>query len=68
MKRTPLSDAVLTALREADRAPGWNMRSRDVRRFALDDCMLIVVPFRRWAYRRIERQAADWHREHGQTA
>ena len=64
MKPT-LSEDVLRALREADRKPGWNGRSRDVRRFVLasrygEACTLYVVPFRRWAYRRIERQAAAW--------
>ena len=61
MNRLP--DDVVKALREADRAPGWNNRSRDVRRFALGDCLLYVVPFRRFAYRRIELQAEAWHRE-----
>jgi hypothetical protein len=68
MKRTPLPDDVKRALAAADRTPGWSMRSRDVRRFALGGCMLIVVPFRRWAYRRIELQAEAWRREQGQTA
>jgi len=67
MKRTTLPDDVRHALAAADRVPGWNMRSRDVHRFALGDCTLIVVPFRLWAYRRIERQAEAWRREHGQT-
>ncbi len=61
MKRTPLPDAVLRALADANRAPGWNNRSRDARRFALGDCTLIVVPFRRWAYRRQEQASAAWH-------
>ena len=61
------------ALAEADRAPGWNNRRPDVRRFTLPgnfghDCTLYVVPFRRWAYRRIEQQAAQWHREQERSA
>ena len=68
MKRIPISDDVKRALSEADRTPGWNMRSRDLRRFAMGECTLIVVPFRRWAYRRIEQQAADWQHEQGLTA
>ena len=62
MKHTPLPDEVLAALREADRTPGWNNRKPDVRRFDLEGgiglgCTLYVVPFRRWAYRRMEQQA-----------
>ena len=68
MKSKTLPDEVTAALAEADRAPGWNNRRPDVRRFTLPgnfgrDCTLYVVPFRRWAYRRIEQQAAQWHRE-----
>ncbi len=60
-----LSDEVLRALAECGRSPGWNARSRDARRFELTgrfgaSCILYVVPFRRWAYRRIERQAQAW--------
>lgn len=63
-----LSDDVLRALAEADRAPGWNNRSRDVRRFDLagglgHGCTLYVVPFRRWAYRRQELASAAYWRE-----
>lgn len=60
MKDTPLPDDVLCALANADRKPGWNNRRADVQRFELGACMLYVVPFRRWAYRRIERQAQEW--------
>lgn len=63
MKRTALPDDVTLALAQADRSPGWNNRSRDVRRFELGECVLYVVPFRRWAYRRTERHAEAWHRE-----
>lgn len=64
MKRTPLPDDVKHALAEADRAPGWNNRSRDVRRFEIGRyglaCTLYVVPYRRWAYRRQERMTAEY--------
>lgn len=61
-----LPRVVLAALSAADRSPGWNNRPRDVRRFKLGHCTLYVVPFRRWAYRRQEQQAAAWRRTHGQ--
>jgi len=73
MKRTPLPDNVLRALANAERTPGWNNRPRDVRRFDLpncyghEPCALYVVPFRCWAYRRIERQAQDWRAEQVQA-
>ena len=62
-----LTDDVLRALAEADRAPGWNNRSRDVRRFNLEGgfghgCTLYVVPYRRWAYRRQELASAAYWR------
>lgn len=53
---------VLHALAAADRKPGWNNRPREVKRFALGDCQLYVVPYRCWSYRRQELQAAEWHR------
>lgn len=53
-----LTPVVLGALAAANRSPGWNNRSRDVRRFDLGACTLYVVPFRRWAYRRLEQQTA----------
>lgn len=66
MKPT-LADDVLRALAEADRAPGWNNRSRDVQRFNIGryglTCTLYVVPFRRWAYRRQEQATTDYWRE-----
>ncbi len=67
-----LSDGVLAALEQTKRAPGWNNRSRDVSQFQLTgnygrDCTLYVVPFRRWAYRRQEQQAAAWRAEHGRA-
>ena len=66
--RPKLSDEVIEALAEADRAPGWNNRSRDIHRFELDYCglktTLYVVPFRRWAYRRQEQATTDyWHEQ-----
>jgi hypothetical protein len=66
MKTQTLPIEVRMALAQADRAPGWNNRSRDVRRFDLagglgHSCTLYVVPFRRWAYRREElASAACW--------
>lgn len=64
------SDDVLRALAEADRAPGWNNRSRDVRRFDVPGdfgrgCRLYVVPYRRFAYNRQERATAACWREQG---
>lgn len=72
MKHTKLPDDVLRALIEAGRAPGWNNRSRDVRQFQLTgnygrECTLYVVPFRRWAYRRMEQQSAAWQAEQAQA-
>lgn len=66
MKSTPLPIEVRMALAQADRSPGWNNRRGDVQRFELGRCTLYVVPFRRWAYRRIERQAQAWRE--GKTA
>lgn len=65
MKRNRLPDEVMNALKLAQRAPGWNLRPRDVRRFDLPGgyghgCTLLVVPFRRWAYRRAELQTAAY--------
>jgi hypothetical protein len=64
--KTKLPDDVLRALVNAERGPGWNNRSPEVQRFELGACVLYVVPFRRWAYRRIEREAqalqAKWAR------
>lgn len=68
MKRHPLPAEAVQALKAADRTPGWNARSRDVIRFDLaspsgtsgTSCVLYVVPFVRWAYRRRERMAAEW--------
>jgi hypothetical protein len=61
-----LPDDVLHALAQADRSPGWNNRRADVQRFDLGRCTLYVVPFRCWAYRRMERQAQAWRE--GKTA
>jgi hypothetical protein len=60
-----LPSAVTAALTAADRSPGWNNRARDVQRFDVGTCALYVVPYRRWAYRRQEQQAAAWWRKHG---
>jgi hypothetical protein len=59
-KRTRLPETVSKALRTADRSPGWNNRPKDIQRFELGACTLYVVPYRRWAYRRQERQMAAW--------
>ena len=66
-----LPDDVVLALREAERSPGWNNRSRDVRRFDLaggcgHGCTLYVVPYRRFRYNRQERITADYWRAQGQ--
>ena len=59
--KPPLPPPILSALAAADRSPGWNNRSREVQRFELGHCVLYVVPFRCWAYRRQEQQtAAFW--------
>jgi len=61
MKRTQLPEEVLQALAAAAATPGWNNRPRTIRCFDLGDCRLYVVPFRVWARRRQEKQAAAWH-------
>jgi hypothetical protein len=58
-----LPRGVVAALAAADRSPGWNNRPRDVQRFELGACLLFVVPFRCWAYRRQEQRAAALWRE-----
>lgn len=65
------SDDVMQALRDADRAPGWNNRPRAIRRFEVPGdfgrgCLLYVVPYRRFAYRRQELATAAYWRECGQ--
>jgi hypothetical protein len=67
-RKTTLPANVLAALSAADRKPGWNSRPSEVQRFDLGCCALYVVPFRCWAYRRQEQQAAAWWREHEQGA
>lgn len=47
-----------TALAPAIRSPGWNNRPRDVRQYKIGDCVLYVVPYRRWAWHRRERELA----------
>ena len=64
MKAATIAPEVLRALAECGRGPGWSARRADVRRFELVGkfgfpCMLYVVPFRCWAYRRVERRAAE---------
>jgi len=56
LHRLTLSSSVLAALLAADRKPGWNNRSCEIRRFDLGDCTLYVVPFRCWAYRRHQQR------------
>lgn len=68
MKTQTLPIEVRTALAEADRAPGWNNRRREIRRFELaghwgEPCTLYVVPFRCWANRRQELASAAYLRE-----
>ncbi|MEO8804129.1 MAG: hypothetical protein ABI304_01975 [Rudaea sp.] len=64
-----LPDDVLHALETAKRTAGWNNRRGDVQRFELAKrcghahCVLYVVPARRWAYRRLEQNAAASHAE-----
>lgn len=70
--KAKLADDVLQALADSGRTPGWNNRSRDVRRFELagnfgHGCTLHVVPFRRWAYRRQEMATAAYWREPAQA-
>ena len=60
---TPIESTIAAALKAAERARGWNGRNPVIRRFDLGACLLIVVPARRWAYRRIERQAQIWQDE-----
>lgn len=66
--KAKLPDDVMRAIEQAKRTPGWNNRSGDVQRFELENvygharCLLYVVPCRRWAYRRWERQVRQcWH-------
>jgi len=69
---TKLPDNVLAALTVTQRAAGWNFRPADTIRLDLPNadgtaCRLLVVPYRRWAYRRWEQAAERQHR-HGGTA
>jgi len=64
---TTLPDNVLAALTLTHRAAGWNFRPTDTIRFDLENddgtaCRLLVVPYRRWAGRRIEGMQ---ERQHG---
>ena len=65
-RRHALPAEVLHALAAADRKPGWNNRSREVKQFAVGGCKLYIVPYRCWAYRRQERLAAEWHEQREQ--
>ena len=47
------------ALTTAARSPGWNNRPRDIRQYQLGNCVLYVVPYRRWAWNRREREIAQ---------
>lgn len=60
MKRERPSDEISDALKAADRGPGWNTRCPIVRRFQLGACVLMVVPYRRWHYRRQEQRTAAY--------
>lgn len=58
-----LADEVTRAIEQAKRTPGWNNRRDVVQRFELANdggrgpCVLIVVPCRRWANHRWQKQA-----------
>lgn len=57
---TRLPENVLAALTVTHRAAGWNFRPADTIRFDLPNgdgtaCRLLVVPYRRWARRRLQR-------------
>jgi hypothetical protein len=43
----------------AAKSPGWNNRPRDIRQYQLGNCVLYVVPYRRWAWNRREREIAQ---------
>lgn len=63
-------DNVLAALTITQRATGWNFRPIDTIRFDLPNtdgtaCRLLVVPYRRWAFRRSERQIGRPHSKRG---
>lgn len=47
---------IVNALAAAKKSPGWNNRSPDIHMYDLGDCILYVVPYRRWAWRRHEKQ------------
>ncbi len=71
-QRTNANDDMARAIEHAKRTPGWNNRARTVRRFDLPGgfghgCVLYVVPFRRWAYRRQEQATAAYWREQGRA-
>lgn len=59
-RRQNRPDEIQQALAAADRKPGWNNRPREVKQFELGNCLLYVVPYRLWAYRRQELRTAAW--------
>jgi len=71
-QRTNANDDIAQAIEHAKRTPGWNNRAGTVRRFdvpggAGHGCVLFVVPFRCWAYRRQEQATADYWRGQGRA-
>ena len=65
-----LPEDVRRAIADADRTPGWNNRSPEIRSFDIAGnfgrgCTLYVVPFRRFAYRRQELLAEEWRQAQG---
>lgn len=63
MAKTKLPADVMVAIESAQRRPGWNNRSPEIKRFDLGGCTLYVVPCRRWAYNRRERLAEAWREQ-----
>lgn len=69
--KAKLPDAVVHAIEQAKRTPGWNNRRGDVQRFELanvygrEPCLLYVVPCRRWAYRHWEQHTNPHRRTYG---
>ena len=54
-----LGSEIVKALAEAGRVVGWGSRAADVRRFVLPTgCVLLVVPFRRWAHHSCKAEQA----------
>jgi len=64
---TTIHENVLAALTVTHRAAGWNFRPADTIPIDLPNgdgtaCRLLVVPYRRWAYRRWERLVQERQR------